>query len=167
MGPTDSEADNPGTDDSGTEEAETNDTENEKNLSYDYFWGIWIRMETGTSLLITDTKAGSDTLTSASAAAISYSGHTLEKQTENTAVLDSHYLYFRKGGANRSFTAKIAGFSDTLDSSIRGIGSGLSALGNIEVIRVNLNNSSDTQEAFSDDSGILSFTDAAPEPIRR
>ncbi len=82
----------------------------------------------------------------------------MSKQTDNVAQIGSDILLFRKGGgANRSFTARVAGFAD---SSSRSIGIGMQPLPNRNGERQNSDNSLDTQTVISDSNGRLEFSGA-------
>ncbi len=137
------------------------DTSTTGPIAEKYFWGYWTRMDTGETYLISDKqlKIGEATpvsISSVSATELGFGSVIIRKQSDNVANLGSNALLFRNGGYNRSFTAKLAGFT----SSSRSIGIGNQPIAGRIGTRTNTENSSDTQSVTSEADGKLNFTGA-------
>ncbi|MFZ4617219.1 MAG: hypothetical protein ACOYM2_13610 [Rectinemataceae bacterium] len=102
------------------------------------------------------------TIKSASATVITFGTYTATKMSDNVADLGTNALLFRNGGTERSFTAKIAGFTN---GSARKLGSRAIGIGSQPIAgrlskRTSTVNAADTQTVTSSIDGTLSFTRA-------
>ena len=119
------------------------------------FWGTWIRMDTGAEYVINDKTVTVNGKTSSGIGVITKESENILKYGSK----DPAPRLFRKGGSNRSFSAKLSGFDSSL---ARAAGIGTSVIGR----RQNKNNASDKQEVKPDSKGVLSFTDAVSEDVQ-
>lgn len=123
------------------------------------YWGTWIKMDDGIEYYID----------SATVYKINYYGG------ENTPIQDGisgfeldgenvlkneNYVYFRKGGHNRSFSLMTSGFAD---SNARAASIGKQG---INGRRQNKNNEDDNEEKVSDEAGKLNFENAVAGDVQ-
>jgi hypothetical protein len=134
------------------------DSNSEVKISKEY-WGTWIRMDTGDEYTITDRCVTVNGRTTNGIGEITLeSENVLKYGSSNTAP-----RLFRKGGSNRTFYTKLAGFSSV---NGRGIGIGSQGISGREVGRKNTDNNSDTQTVVSDEDGnVLLETSAFSEDL--
>jgi hypothetical protein len=138
------------------------------SASNKYFWGDWIQMDTGDTFNITDkllrkNNAIPIVISASGSNSISFGSFIITKVSDNVASISNNKLLFRHGGSSRSFSVKLAGFTDGLMGSIsqsRGIGMGNQPIGGRTATRTNPNNPSDTEITVSGTDGTLAFTDA-------
>lgn len=120
------------------------------------YWGTWIRMDTGEEYVINDKTV---TVNGESSNGIG----SITKESENILKYgseDTAPRLFRKGGANRSFSAQLSGFENQL---ARAASMGTQG---IKARRQNKNNESDKQEVESDSNGVITFTEAVSDEIQ-
>ena len=125
-------------------------------ISKDY-WGTWIRMDTGDEYYIDNNAVYK--LAGNSKTKVQYGVSNFQLESPET-IKSGNIAYFRKGGASRSFTLGLSGFSSRV-ARAAGIGSQ-----NITGRRKNKDNASDVQSVSattSEDEGKLSFTEAVPD----
>ena len=125
-------------------------------ISKDY-WGTWIRMDTGDEYYIDNNAVYK--LAGNSKTKVQYGVSNFQLESPET-IKSGNIAYFRKGGASRSFTLGLSGFSSSV-ARAAGIGSQ-----NITGRRKNKDNASDVQSVSvttSGDEGKLSFTEAVPD----
>lgn len=134
-----------------------------------YFWGKWTQMDSGDVYQITDrsvTKNGGSALSvgSASTTSISFGGQTLVQESENVARLGASTLLFRDGGAKRSFSVRLTGFSAASGimarAGVRAPTIGDNPIGDRPTTRTNVNNPGDSQMITSGSDGLITFTNA-------
>lgn len=128
---------------------------NSEKISKEY-WGTWIRMDTGDEYTITDRCVTVNGRTTNGIGEITLESENVLKYGSS----DTAPRLFRKGGSNRTFYTKLAGFSSV---NGRGIGIGSQGISGREVGRKNTDNNSDTQTVVSDEDGNVTFTDAVPD----
>ena len=120
------------------------------------YWGTWIRMDTGEEYVINDKTV---TVNGESSNGIG----SITKESENILKYgseDTAPRLFRKGGANRSFSAQLSGFENQL---ARAASMGTQG---IKARRQNKKNESDKQEVESDSNGVITFTEAVSDEIQ-
>lgn len=125
-------------------------------ISKDY-WGTWIRMDTGDEYYIDNNAVYK--LTGSTKTKVQYGVSNFQLESPET-IKSGNIAYFRKGGASRSFTLGLSGFSSSV-ARAAGIGNQT-----IAGRRKNKDNSSDVQTVSattSGDEGKLSFTEAVPD----
>lgn len=131
------------------------DSNSEVKISKE-FWGTWIRMDTGDEYIITDKCVTVNGNATSGIGEITLESENVLKYGSS----DTAPRLFRKGGSNRTFFTKLAGFSSV---NSRGIETGSQGISGREVGRKNTNNDSDTQTVVSDEDGNVTFTDAVPD----
>ncbi|MCQ2981927.1 MAG: DUF6273 domain-containing protein [Treponemataceae bacterium] len=119
-------------------------------ISPSYFWGTWIRSDTGAQYIVSE-HAVSDGATNAPITATTESSltssfGTMSKQTENVAEING-LLLFRKIGRNIEYSLNLVSFSSTSN------GSGVQALAGQTVTAVSTVYPSYTETATTDQNG--------------
>ena len=125
---------------------------------YQSLWGTWIQMDTGDEYYI-DSEAvySSSSYYGKKSSKSSYNISDFVIQSDNV-IKNGNKVFFRKGGAERSFSVNVSGFSDTLSRA--------ASSGSISVKRKNKNNENDKQSVIielSDTSTSASFTKAVAD----
>ena len=125
-----------------------------------YFWGTWQSMADGKVYVISESTVTSDgssyavSSSSDTSLAVSTLG-TFTKQSDSV-MLNSNIPYFRKGGANLSYTMKVVGFSDSTARAASS--SALAGLAGYSVTGTSGTYSSFSSEATSDSEGNVNLT---------
>ena len=144
-----------------------------------FFWGTWVRMDTGKEFVINEnsvtdqsTKKQSKILSTSNTNTLyfetSLSGiSSLEKETDNVIKSKKEETiipFYRKGGTNLSYSIKVVGFTDNSESNRAGgaveedpITEGVPVEG-ITVTTIDTENPSYKDEAVTDENGIAKLT---------
>ena len=93
-----------------------------------YFWGTWVRMDSGAEYEILETtvvQAGNSyEITASTATSLSVNNLGTFTKESDSVMLCNNIPYFRKGGTNLEYSLKIVGFTSTS----RAAGSGLAGI---------------------------------------
>jgi len=148
---------------------DTNDQTDTGTVSIDRsFWGTWVRMDTGQEYFFTGstlTRSGTPvSLSSADSHSVSAGSTTYELVSENV-IRAGDIRLFREGGATRDFTARVAGFQDTLAASgflNASSGEAIPQQGHV-LGRRGREVPEDEEEVATDSSGIAAFEDSVAD----
>ncbi|MCR5401185.1 MAG: bacterial Ig-like domain-containing protein, partial [Treponema sp.] len=127
--------------------------------STSFFWGKWIRMDTGTVYEVLDTavkvNGNYKPIISCSDSSINISEvGTLEKESDRIIKNEDNIPFFRYGGTNLEYSLKVVGFTDSESRAISSSGlKGLKGKGKSDTYT-----SFETKESYTDENGLIKLT---------
>ncbi len=127
--------------------------------STSFFWGKWIRMDTGTVYEVLDTVVKVNgtykPIISCSDSSINISEvGTLEKDSDRIIKNEDNIPFFRYGGTNLEYSLKVVGFTDSGSRAVSSTGlKGLKGKGKSDTY-----SSFETKESYTDENGLITLT---------
>lgn len=129
-----------------------------------FFWGTWVRMDSGAVYEIDESKISvykkdSDQLTnsydaiSSTSTVLSISEIGKFSKQSDSVIQNNSIPYFRKGGSNLSYSLKVVGFEDTISRAASSLTSG-----NVKVKASSKKYKSYKKEAQPTEEGVINLT---------
>ncbi len=87
----------------------------------EYFWGTWVRMDSGTEYEVLETKVVQDknsyNITSSNETSLEVQNLGMFTKKSDSVMVCNNIPYFRKGGANLEYSLKLVGFTSSARSA--------------------------------------------------